>query len=67
MMRIRTWSFAGNVVTAVIMSILASLRFKSESEDEEMSEIDGLVWAMQSAVSGHPSDDSADEVPAGTP
>ena len=59
--------FAGNVVSAVIMAVMASLRFKTDSEDEEMTEIGGLVMAMQSAVARHPSDDSEGEILAGTP
>ncbi len=58
--------FAGNVVSAVIMAVMASLRFKTDSEDE-MTEIGGLVMAMQSAVARHPSDDSEGEILGGTP
>ena len=58
--------FAGNVVSAVIMAVMASLRFKTDSEDE-MTEIGGLVMAMQSAVARHPSDDSEGEILVGTP
>ena len=39
------------------MAILASLRLKSESENDEMSEIGGLVSAMRGAE--HDADDGS--------
>ena len=53
--------FAGNVISALIMAILSSLRFSTESEQEENSEIEKMVSALTTRGAGE--DEELDQIP----
>ena len=53
--------FAGNVISALIMAILSSLRFSTESEQEENSEIEQMVSAL--TARGRCEDEDLEPIP----
>jgi hypothetical protein len=53
--------FAGNVISALIMAILSSLRFSTESEQEENSEIEQMVSAL--TARGQCEDEDLEPIP----
>lgn len=54
-------AFAGNVISALIMAILSSLRFSTESEQEENSEIEQMVSAL--TARGQCEDEDLEPIP----